>query len=175
MKYLTYQLYDFSTPYNGLLNFIKLLTNHQDIHSSGDITITVSSNNTDKIRDIRIPIGFENQEHNTYWCSIDEENSWYSIDFKSYSVQIESYVYRADEHDFFESWELLGSRDGENFESICKHYKSSAPTGKVKHLMCPQETKTKYNQIKLTHGKREFQSNQILAIYGIEFYGYLYD
>ena len=34
----------------------------------------------------------------------------------------------------------------------------------------------KYNQIKLmTHGKREYQSNQILAIYGIEFYGYLYD
>ena len=97
------------------------------------------------------------------------------IDFKSYSVILGSYVYKADEHDFFDSWELLGSRDGETFESICKHYNSTAPSGKIKHLDCQQNKSVKYHQIKLQpYGKRGYQSNYKLAIYGIEFYGYLY-
>ena len=77
MFHLTHQLYDSSSPYNGVLNYIKLFTKHEDIHSSGDIQIIVSSNNTESPKDIRLPIGVDNAERDKWWYSDNIENSWY--------------------------------------------------------------------------------------------------
>lgn len=173
MSFLTFKTYDSSYPYRGLLDFIKLYTDTEDIQSSGDINIKVLSNYSGKFQ---YPIGINNQAHDKYWKSQDIKDSWYTIDFKRFSVKIESYVYQAEEHDFLEWWELMGSNNGIDFTPLCIHYRDKVQEGRVKHLECVQnKNNKKYHQLKiLTHGIRTLDNLHHLAIYGLEFYGFLY-
>ena len=172
MTLLTYQLHDHLYPYTGILNFIKLYTGNEDIHTSGDIKITVLNNNSN-IRDIRTPIGYKNEDHNEFWASKSIDESWYEIDFKKYSVLLNSFVIQANEEDFQEWWEILGSNDGFSYESICKQERNKVEKGNVKHLECTKNQK--YQKLRLRgHGNRTLDSKLILGLYGIEFYGYLY-
>ena len=173
MTFLTYQLYDSKYPYCGILNFIKAYTKKSDIHSSGDINIVVSSNYSSSY-DMRNPIGVQNEDHSKYWASQLISNSWYEINFKKYSIRLESYIYQANENDFLERWEILGSNDGYNYDQICQYIRDSAPSGSRKHMEC--SSPIEYSIIRLLgHGNRILDSEPCLGIYGIEFFGYLYE
>ena len=176
MTFIKKLVYNSENPYNGVFNFIKKITNHDDIHSSNDVHISVSSNSTSE-RSITWPLGINNYDASKYWASNNKENSWYQVDLRNFLVKVDSYVYAAKDFDFFEKWELWGANDPYNWVTLSTHKMSDAYAindTMHKHFIANQNP-DKYNLLRIyTYGKRTEGNSAHLCIFGLEFYGTLY-
>ena len=175
MYFLKRITYDESNPFNGIIQYLKNYTKHEDIHSNNDIHIFVSSNYS-SYNDIRTPIGYNNSNHSIWWTTDNLQNSWYAIDFRSFLLKIDSYLYYTHpaEKNIFNTWYLQGSNDGYVWNNITEQYRGEQENIESKHLLANKNNYNKYNMIRLyTEGTRQDGSYH-LAIHGIEFYGSVY-
>ena len=172
--------YDENNPFDGVFNFITKYTKEDDIHTSNHVHIYVSSNGTggSNKRDVRTPIGYENNDRNYYWISQNKENSWYAVDFRGFKLKLDSYVYKACETDFLEKWEVLGSNDNISWTSLCMHknpFKNAQETLRILHETCNNNQSMLFSLFKLiTYGIRALDQKNYFALYGLEFFGELY-
>ena len=155
------------------INYIKKISNKENIHSSRKIEIKVSSNESTAGHEITLPIGVNNTLSNSYWISSNNANQWYQIDFRSYKVLVKSYDYRAASHDIFSGWRLLGSDDEFSWTTLDIKTRSDYPQSPVmedNHYICSENVNKAFSYIRLqVSGTRKYGGLNF-ALFAIDFY-----
>ena len=165
------------TPRSGIINYIKKISNKDDIHSARKIEIKVSSNGSATSYEMTIPIGVTSASGSAYWISTSTANQWYQIDFRSYKVLVKSYDYRAASYDFFSGWKLLGSDDEYSWTTLDVKTRTSYPEKSVmedNHYDCSENINKAFSYIRLqVSGTRKYDGLGF-ALYLIDFYGTIF-
>lgn len=157
--------YDENQPLNGA--FAHLQTSFKKT-SISDGVVRIRTKST--VQNLALPIENKSFE-NIYWCSKNERESWYEVDFLQNTFYLTSYVIRDYHWDFFEKWQVLGSNDGRHYDVVddVTDFKQPSYGFHNYHKNCTQPKARRMFRI-VAYGKR-FYNDFFFVIHRLEFYG----
>ena len=125
--------YNPNDPLNGAFTHLQNVFGRSDINN-GIVKINASST----VQNLYNPVVIRDFTNGLYWCSNDENGSWYEVDFLQNYFYLKSYVIRTYSHDFFEKWQVLGSNDGVHFDVVDDVTDFEKPTADMHniHFVC---------------------------------------
>ena len=167
--------YNENDNYNGIFKYISNEYNENNILSANLVRFSAIDIPTDSHNNFEVILGINNEDRSTYFITrVGIENPWFQVDFLRNQVVTYGYFYRANAKDFFEHFELLGSNDQENWETLDSRndeYSDYDNSMKDVYFECNQKIYLPFRYLRLqTHGPRGYEQPG-LAIFGLEIYG----
>ena len=155
---------------DGIFNYFRNQTGDIFPDQKGLITIKASSDEA-KAKYVLI----NNISELFYWSG-NGIGSWIEIDFGNSFVKISGYTFRSFGRDFLEKWEVLGSNDGIDFDTIDTKTFNSMPTDVLDNRYFKTDKELKYKRIRFISRGQRFASHDqnIFYIHRIELFGYFY-
>ena len=169
INYYTNIEFENNNFFNGTITYLQKIYG-TDLISNNIIKVNVNSpGNTNQSTPVT-----ERDNTKSFYCSSDQEFSYYEVDFLSNNLYLKSYSIRCQGRDYFHTWEIQGSHDGihyytidlvENFEQPSVKYHSQ-------RFICKYPQKTRFVRYQ-SKGRRSSDLNKYsLYLYRIEFFGY---
>ena len=169
VNYYTNIEFENNNFFNGTITYLQKIYG-TDLISNNIIKVNVNSpGNTNQSTPAT-----ERDDIITYYCSSDQEFSYYEVDFLSNNLYLKSYSIRCHGRDYFNTWEIQGSHDGIHYYTIdlVENFEQPSDTNHSQHFICKYPQMTRFVRYQ-TKGQRFYDINQYtLFLYRIEFFGY---
>ena len=168
-------IYYLRNDWNGIFKFLMKTHKKEDIVEKGVVSVVVSSNYSNYANnDVKHPLGISNADYTKYWISENYDNQTYEVIFNMNHVILESYTYKANSDDFFQTWYVYGSNDKETWTLLDKEKTEEYPNPRVPktiHVVCSQKIMKPFTRFKFQVEGISNWKNHNFPIYGIEFFG----
>ena len=155
------------SPLNGAFTYLQKAFNRDNIND-GIVKINASST----VQNLESPVVKRNIGTDSPWNSGNKNESWYEVDFLQNNFYLTSYVIRDHAQDFYSTFQVLGSNDGQRFDVVDDVTNFERPEGDAYYnilFKCKYPKRRKIFRI-ATKGTR-FYGDHNFFIHRLEFYG----